>query len=248
MFEDTGKGFVNGAEGAEESVKFGIVAATSHPQVDCAKVNYSKAPWAAEPDQCINYVSCHDNQTLYDKLLLTSGGTHSAAEIELMDKMANAIVLTSQGVPLLHAGEEMLRTKHGEHNSFNKPAAVNQIDWDWKRQHAGVFKYYQGLIALRKAHPAFRMASAAAISRNLKFLETVPPHVLAYSLNGRAAGDSWDEIFVIFNANRTAASVAVPPGHWRVAVTGTEVDLSSQKTVEGSALAIPALSSWILQR
>ena len=248
VFEDTGKGFVNGAGGAEESVKFGIVAATPHPQVDYAKVNYSKAPWAAEPDQCINYVSCHDNQTLYDKLVLTCGGTHSAAEIEQMDKMANAIVLTSQGVPFLHAGEEMLRTKHGEHNSFNQPDAVNQIDWDGKRQHAGVFKYYQGLIALRKAHPAFRMTTTAAIQQNLKFLAAVPSHVIAYTLDGRAAGDSWDEIFVVFNANRVAATVALPPGRWRVVVTGTEVDLAAQKTVEGGDLAVPALSSWILHR
>lgn len=248
VFEDTGKGFVNGAEGAEESVKFGIVAATLHPQVDYARVNYSKAPWAAGPDQCINYVSCHDNQTLYDKLVLTNGATHTVVEIEQMDKLANAIVLTSQGVPFLHAGEEMLRTKGGEHNSYNKPDAVNQIDWTGKQQHAGVFKYYQGLIALRKAHPAFRLASAAAIRQNLKFLEALPPHVIAYTLNGRAAGDSWGEILVVFNANRAAATVAVPPGRWRVAVTGTDVDLASQKTVEGGALAIPALSSLILHR
>lgn len=248
VFEDTGKGFVNGADGTEESVKFGIVAATAHPQVNYAKVNYSKAPWAAEPAQCINYVSCHDNQTLYDKLILTCGGTHSAAEIELMDKMANTIVLTSQGVPLLHAGEEMLRTKGGEHNSFNKPDSVNQIDWDWKRAHAGVFKYYQGLIALRKAHPAFRMSSAAAISRNLRFLEAVPPHVVAYALDGRAAGDSWGEILVAFNANRTPVTVAVPAGQWRVAVTGAEVDLSAQMTVAGGELSIPALGSWVLYR
>lgn len=248
VFEDTGKGFVNGADGAEESVKFGIVAAVFHPQVGYAKVNYSKAPWAAEPTQCINYASCHDNQTLYDKLVQTSGETHSAAEIEQMDKLANAIVLTSQGVPFLHAGEEMLRTKHGEHNSFNQPDAINQIDWEWKSQHAGVFKYYQGLIALRKAHPAFRMTSAAAIGRHLRFLPTVPPHVIAYSLHGRAAGDVWGEILVVFNANRAAVTVALPPGHWRVAVTGTEVDLSSQKTVEGGDVAVPALSSLILHR
>jgi len=248
VFEPTGKGFVNGGEGTEPSVKFGIVAATLHPQVNYAQVNYSKAPWAPGPAQCINYVSCHDNQTLYDKLLTTSGATASAREIEQMDKLANAIVLTSQGVPFLHAGEEMLRTKGGEENSYNLPDSVNRIDWERKTAHANVVNYYAGLMALRKSHPAFRLPTAESIRKNLHFLESLPPHVIAYRLDGKAVGDAWSEILVIFNANRSDARLDVPPGLWRVAVTGDGVDLGSLRTIEGGRLDLPALSAWVLWR
>jgi pullulanase len=247
VFEDQGKGFVNGADGAEESIKFGIVGATRHPQVNYEKVNYSKSPWSPRPSQCINYVSCHDNHTLYDKLVMTCGSNCSKAEIERMDKMAQAIVFTSQGVPFLHAGEEMLRTKGGEHNSFNKPDSINRINWDWKWQHADVVKYYRGLIALRKAHPAFRMTSTEAIISNLKFLET-EPHAIAYTLNGKAAGDSWSEILVIFNANRKEIELQLPSGQWRLAVDGDQVDLQNGKIINSGNQRIPALNAWVLYK
>jgi pullulanase len=248
VFEDLSRGFVNGGEGAEESIKFGIVAATQHPQVNYQKVNYSKAPWALDPSQCINYVSCHDNNTLFDKLVLTGEGKESEGDLVKMDKMANAIVLTSQGVPFLHAGEEMLRTKHGEHNSFNKPDAVNQIDWRWKTGHADVFKYYQDLITLRRSHPAFRMKSAEMIRANLKFMEPAEPRVVAYSINGNAAGDTWNEIIVIFNANRKPVTMEIPDGKWNVAVAGEKIELKNPKAVRGGTTTIAELSTWIIYR
>ena len=125
VFEETDKGFVNGGAGAEQSIRFGVVAATNHPQVDYSKVKYSKAPWARQPWQCINYVSCHDNHTLADKLLISGAGTFDQATLQKMDRLANGIVLTSQGIPFLHAGEEMMRTKQGVENSFNRPDSIN---------------------------------------------------------------------------------------------------------------------------
>lgn len=248
VFEDLSRGFVNGGEGAEESIKFGIVAATQHPQVNYQKVNYSKAPWALDPSQCINYVSCHDNNTLFDKLVLAAEGKVSEGDLVKMDKMANAIVLTSQGIPFLHAGEEMLRTKHGEHNSFNKPDSVNQIDWSWKWDHADVAKYYQDLITLRRSHPAFRMTSAEMIRTNLKFMEPVQPKVVAYTINGRAVGDTWSEIIVIFNANRKPVTMEIPNGTWNVVVEGEKIELKNHKVVKGGTTTIAELSTRIIYR
>lgn len=248
VFEDLGKGFVNGGEGTEESIKFGIVAATQHPQVNYQKVNYSKVPWAAEPSQCINYVSCHDNHTLFDKLLLTGEGKINERDLVKMDKLANAIVLTSQGVPFLHAGEEMLRTKHGEHNSFNKPDSINQIDWSRKWKHADVTSYYRDLITLRKSHPAFRMRTAEMIRSHLKFLEPSQPRVVAYAIDAKAAGDEWNEIIVIFNANRNATRMEVPTGSWKVAASGEKIALRNQETVKGGTITIAELSTTILFR
>ena len=147
------KGFVSGLDLREEAVKFGIVAATNHPQIVFDYVETSKSPWAAEPNQCINYVSCHDNYTLWDKLK-SSVSKATDEELRKMVKLAGALVLTSQGVPFLHAGVDFCRTKGGDGNSYKSPDSVNQIDWDRKEKYADVFTYYQKLIQFRKNHPA----------------------------------------------------------------------------------------------
>jgi pullulanase len=168
VFVDENLGFVNGARNKEESIKFGIVGAIKHPQVNYDRVNYSNEPWTSEPWQAINYVSCHDNHTLFDKLKISRPDADSR-ELIAMDKLANAIVLTSQGTPFLHAGSEMLRTKYGEHNSYNLPDSINQLDWNRKNDYYDVFEYYKNLIQLRKAHPAFGMISAEAVRQHLTF-------------------------------------------------------------------------------
>ena len=122
----------------KESLRFGIVASTKHPQVDYSQVNYSEAPWAKEPTQTINYMSCHDNHTLWDRLTLSQPNATEAERIA-MHKLAGAIVLTSQGIPFLHAGVEMLRTKNGVENSFESPDAINRIDWSRKARYKEVF-------------------------------------------------------------------------------------------------------------
>jgi pullulanase len=239
------KGFVSGAAGTAESVKFGIVGSVQHPQVDYSKVNYSKAAWAAEPYQTINYASCHDDNTLWDRLKI-SNPTASEADLIRMDKLSNAIVLTSQGVAFLHAGEEMLRTKQGIANSFNSPDAINQLDWSRKTKYKAVFEYYKGLVALRKNHPAFRMPSADMVRANLKFLDSGDPNIIAYQLNGSAAGDKWKNILVVFNGNTTDKKVNLPAGSWAVAVDGDSVNEAEIRTVSGTDITIPATCAFIL--
>ncbi|MEM9930303.1 MAG: type I pullulanase, partial [Bacteroidota bacterium] len=158
VFNHEEKGFVSGALGKEMSIKFGIVGSTEHPQIDYPAVNYSDAPWAKEPSQCINYVSCHDNHTLYDRLEI-SNKTDPRSRRAQMQRTALAIVLTSQGIPFLHAGSEMLRTKNGDENSYKSSDGVNMIKWGAKRSEKITFDYVKDLIELRKEHPAFRLGS-----------------------------------------------------------------------------------------
>jgi pullulanase len=239
------KGFVSGAPGMAESVKFGIVGSVQHPQVDYSKVNYSKAPWAAEPYQTITYVSCHDDNTLWDRLKISNPNA-SEAELIKMDELANTIVFTSQGVAFLHAGAEMLRTKNGVANSFQSPDAINELDWGRKAKYKGVFNYYKSLIALRKHHPAFRMPSAQMIREHLKFINTKDDNLIAYQISGNANGDNWRNIMVVLNGNTTSTKFNLPDGRWRLVADGKTINEKSMKAVNGGTIVLPATSAYVL--
>lgn len=239
------KGFVSGATDKKESVKFGIVASTPNAQVDYARVNYSKEPWAAEPFQAITYVSCHDDNTLFDRLKI-SNPTASEADLIKMDKLANAVVLTSQGVAFLHSGAELLRTKKGVANSYNSPDSINQIDWSRKTRYKAVFDYYRGMVALRKAHPAFRMPSTKMIQDNLKFIETGDPDLIAYQINNHANGDSWKNILVVLNGNTSPKTVSPPAGKWTLVADENGVNLSGIKSIDTKSITLPATSAYVL--
>ena len=241
VFENESTGFVSGAKNTEESIKFGIVGAIQHPQLDYKKVNYSKAPWALEPWQSINYVSCHDNHTLFDKLKVSKPKA-DMEELIAMDKLANAIVLTSQGTPFLHAGVEMLRTKNGEHNSFNLPDSINQINWNWKAEHKAVFEYYKNLISLRKAHPAFYMKNTKDVVTQLKF-QTTKNGMVSYVIEDNANNDIWKNILVIYNANNKTIHYKIK-GTWQEAVSGDNFDLDGKRTLKNK-IKVPALSMYI---
>ena len=217
VFDDKSTGFASGAKDMAESVKFGIVAAGEHPQIDYSKVNSSREPYTKKPAEVINYVSCHDNNTLYDKLKISRPDA-SEEDLIRMHKLSNTIVLTSQGIPFLHAGVEMKRTKGGEHNSFNKPDSVNQINWDWKYENRELVAYYKDLIALRKAHPAFRMQTNEMVQKNLVFLQTNDSQLVAYQLKDHANQDAWQQILVVFNGSDREKNVILPKGRWKAAL------------------------------
>ena len=241
VFEDTSTGFVSGAKNKEESIKFGIVGAIQHPQINYDSVNYSNAPWTNEPWQSINYVSCHDNHTLFDKLKISCPDA-SKDELIAMDKLANAIVLTSQGTPFLHAGTEMLRTKNGEHNSYNLPDSINQIDWNWKVEHKKVFEYYKNLIALRKAHPAFSMGTTKEVNTNLQF-KKMTNQLISYTIANNANGDDWKTILVIYNASKKPIRYKLE-GSWQQAVIGDTFDFSGSNMVSNT-ISVPETSMYI---
>lgn len=235
-----GKGFVSGAKNMEESVKMGIVGCIAHPQIDNKKVNASKEHWTTNPWQSIVYASCHDNHTLYDKLKISSP---EATEEELiaMDKLANAIVLTSQGVSFVHAGAELLRTKQGVENSYKSPDSINQIDWSLKAKHSKTVDYYKNLIQLRKEHPAFRMTAGDDVRKHLEF-KTTENGLIGYQISDHANGDSWKNIYVIYNARPETVDYILQ-GKWTIAVIGDS--FNNDRQVEGT-LKIPATSMLIV--
>lgn len=247
VFTQDAKAFISGLEGLEESVKFGIVGAGRHPQIDYAKVNYSKAPWAREPHQCINYVSCHDNHTLWDRL--TNCCNESSEEDRLaMHKLANTIVLTSQGIPFLHAGVELVRTKQGEENSYKSPDSINQIDWSWAKSRANTLAYYQGLIRLRKTYSAFRMTSNEAVQKQLQFLDISEKNLIGYQILNNKKGENWEELLVVFNGNVESKMVDLPKGEWSVLCENGRVDESGLETSKGGEVEIAKHSALILKR
>ncbi|HHM20410.1 MAG TPA: DUF3372 domain-containing protein, partial [Bacteroidetes bacterium] len=126
------------------------------------------------------------------------------------------IVLTSQGIPFLHAGEEFVRTKQLEENSFKSPDAINKIRWDNKAKYEDLFRYYKNLIELRKTHPAFRLGSARAVRQHLQFLNIQQENIIGYLLNGAASGDHWKRILVLFNGQKTGKQVDIPKGNWKI--------------------------------
>lgn len=221
VFYDDHLGFVNGGTHLENALRYGITGAVAHPQVDYDA--YGSKPWAKEPGQSINYVSCHDNYTLWDKLSVSCPEA-SEEKKKAMNRLCAAIVFTSQGVPFIQAGEEFLRSKPlpekkgFAENSYNMPDAVNSIKWDNIHEYPDMIAYYKGLMALRKAHPVFRMQSEAEMTQNLCFLSDTPENVVAYLLKGKGADDTPENILVIFNGNDEEILYNLPEGKWKILV------------------------------
>ena len=242
--DDKKGGFLAGMPNCEESIKFGIAGAIDHPQVDMTKVNYSKAAWTNEPSQMIAYVSCHDDMCLTDRLRATVPNI-SDEELIRLDLLAQTAVLTSQGVPFLLSGEEMLRDKKGEHNSFRSPDSINRFDWNNLKRYPQVFDYYSKLIALRKAHPAFRMGNAEEVKKNLVFLDA-PEGVVAFQLKNNAGGDSWKDIIVVLNANKTERAINVPEGLYTKVLANGKVDENGLGILNGSSVTVAPQSALII--
>lgn len=244
-FNDNKQGaFLAGLPGGEESIKFGIVGAVQHPQVCNDSVNYSQAPWAGEPTQMISYVSCHDDMCLVDRLRASIPGIKDD-ELARLDKLAQTAVFTSQGIPFIYAGEEVMRDKKGVHNSFQSPDSINAIDWSRKALHADVFAYYKGLIQLRKNHPAFRLGSAELVRRHLEFLPVEGKNLVAWRLKEHAGGDRWEDIVVVLNSRREPARVAVPQGLYTVVCRDGIINEDGLAKVSGAELLVPAQSALI---
>lgn len=222
--DDTKGAFLAGIKGEEESLKFGIVGGIDHKQVDMTRVNYDKKPWTNEPTQQISYVSCHDDMCLVDRLKasvpglkdMTRSQADRLAELVRLDLLAQTAVFTSQGVPFMLAGEEMLRDKKGVHNSFASPDSINEFNWDNLKQYPQVFEYYSNLIKLRRNHPAFRLGTAEAVREHLEFIAT-DDCLVAFRLKNLEGIDSWKDIVVVLNANTETKTIDIPEGEYTVA-------------------------------
>jgi pullulanase len=229
VFDRTGRGFATGAGGFVDRIQKAVEGSIND--------------FTASPEETINYVTCHDNYTLWDKITLSNSDDTKADRIK-MDELAQAVILTSQGIAFLHGGEEMLRTKGGNDNSYNAGDAVNQFDWSRKEQYLKVFRYYAGLIHLRKAHPAFRMRSASDIRAHLTFLES-PENTVMFELSGHANGDSRKNILVIYNPNKADTLCTLPPGNWTIVVSQDRI--SESFLGQASArVVVPGISCMVM--
>jgi len=250
VFYDDHLGFVNGGTHLENALRYGITGAVAHPQVDYDA--YGSRPWAKEPGQSINYVSCHDNYTLWDKLSVSCPEA-SEEKKKAMNRLCAAIVFTSQGVPFIQAGEEFLRSKPlpekkgFAENSYNMPDAVNSIKWDNIHEYPDMIAYYKGLMALRKAHPVFRMQSEAEMTQNLCFLSDTPENVVAYLLKGKGADDTPENILVIFNGNDEEILYNLPEGKWKILVDDKTAGADGKKNISEKADVEP-LSALVLEK
>ena len=242
------------AQGSEltESLKFGIAGAVSHPQIDMTKVNYSKEPWAQEPTQMISYVSCHDDMCLVDRLKASVEGLNDQTKFNLpndqlirLDLLAQTAVFTSQGIPFMLSGEEMLRTKLGVHNSYESPDSINRLDWTNLERYPQVFAYYKNLIQLRKHHPAFRLGSAELVRQYLEFMPT-ENGVVAFRLKDHAGGDTWKDIIVILNSNRESRVVDIPEDKYTVVACDGVINEQGLKSIEGSNVTVNPQSALII--
>lgn len=260
-FSDDHKGaLLAGIPGEEESLKFGIVGGIAHPQVDMTKVNYDKKPWTNNPTEQISYVSCHDDMCLVDRLKasipsLTDKNIpekERTAELIRIDQLAQTAVFTSQGVPFILSGEEMLRDKKGVHNSYNSPDSINHLDWNNLQRYPQLFTYYKNLIQLRKNHPAFRLATGDKVRQHLEFLPAVNSKdvkqdcLVGFLLKDLQEIDAWKTIVVIYNFNKEAKEMAIPEGAYIIACCNGAIDEAGLGEVSGKEVLVDGQSALIL--
>ena len=244
-FSDNNKSaFLGGLPGNDESLKFGIVGAVEHPQVDITKVNYSKAFWAKQPSQMISYVSCHDDMCLTDRLRASIPNI-TTDELISLDLLAQTAVFTSQGVPFMLAGEEMLRDKKGVHNSYNSPDEINHLDWNNLKKYPQVFDYYRRLIALRHNHPAFRLGDAKLVRKHLQFLPS-PEGVVAFHLKDNAGGDRWKDIVVVLNGTKKDVEIKLPVTSYTIVCKEGLIEEKGLQTIHDNKVTAGAQSATVL--
>lgn len=237
VFEEKENGFVNGKQNMEDRIKKGITAGIDY---DTNSSTYQ------DPEQVLTYVEAHDNHTLWDKLELTNSGDSEEMRKQ-MHKLSSSILLTSQGIPFLHAGQEFMRTKYGDHNSYKSPDSINQMDWLRRAAFNNEVEYMKGLIDLRKKYPAFRMTSAEQIKKHIAFID-VPKNVVAYTIDGKGSGNKSEYFMVAHNANREAVDITLPSkGPWKVLVNENQAGSKTLYVVHDNKIKVPALSSLVLK-
>ena len=254
VFYEEEAGFVNGKEGLEDTIKFAIVASTPHKEVDKTNIVYSEDFWANEPYQTVTYASAHDNYTLWDKLKIVSPKC-TDEELVKMNKLIAGIILTSQGISFVHAGEEMARSKVDEsgklvENSFASSDNVNKIYWDRKVKYKELVEYYKGLISLRKEYKAFRMNSNKEIQENIHFLEKgnefEADNLVAYIIDSKNIDNKCSKIVVIINANKSEEKVKLKEKNWHVLVDEKRAGTKIIESLNSDIVMVPAKSIKVL--
>ncbi|TCN24519.1 type I pullulanase [Mesobacillus foraminis] len=238
VFDEQDNGFVNGKDSMELRIKKGVAGGISYTQ--------EIKTFAEDPEQTVTYVEAHDNHTLWDKLQLTNPND-SEQTWKKMHKLATSVVLTSQGISFIHAGQEFMRTKGGDHNSYKSPDSINQLDWNRRSDFDKEVEYFKGLVALRKSSPAFRMTTEEDIRNHLEFLQT-PANTVAFVLENPVKRKGTQRYVVAYNANRSTVEIELPAkGNWKVLVNGERAGTRTLGTIRGEKMKVPPLSTYVLE-
>ena len=237
---DKGTGYISGASGKDSAIQDALLGQSFWGSVSCPN-----------PSQTINYASCHDNNTLMDRITMSTAGANRADQVK-MNNLAAAVYMMAQGVPFIHAGEEMLRSKPNGDGTFNENSytsgdAVNSIKWDNLNQaeYMDTVNYYKGLIAFRKAHPALRLSTSAEVDGAVTKVSGTPANVVAVQIKGGVNGETSDGLFVVFNANNAQQTVTLPEGNWNVYIDGENAGTQVLRSVSGTA-AVDPISALVL--
>ena len=247
FYDDKQGAFLNGLPGHEMSIMYGLVGCIPHPQIENDSVNYSKEAWALQPTQMISYVSCHDDMCLADRIKSTMPDASEAERVAL-HKLAETFVFTSQGVPFIFTGDEVMRDKKGVHNSYNSPDEINTVDWKQKTTYREVFDYIKDLIAMRKTHPAFRMGNADMVRKHMEFLPVEGSNLIAFILKDHANGDPWNNIVVAFNSRKEPAKLSVPKGKYTIVCKDGKINPKGMGKVNGAEVIVPSQSALIMHQ
>ncbi|WP_145046894.1 type I pullulanase [Paenibacillus xylanexedens] len=266
--DGAGTGFATGAEGAEENVWVGVRGAiTDFTSAPTETINYvtahdnlnlwDKVAYTQGVEDTLGFISYDEDgsvkgcdnvqQAVQQASPYKQVEPGHVLENEMVRRclLANGIVLTSQGIPFLAAGDELLHTKFGDANSHESGDVVNAIRWEYKKQFKSVFDYYRGLIRLRREHPVFRLRTRGEIEQNVRLLEQ-DKGVLAYELLGTASGDSWKRVIVAYNAAKESRTFSIPSAQWHVVVEQGRAGTDIIRTVVGEELSIPAISMTVM--
>lgn len=234
---DTSVGYISGAQGLEETIRQCFMGLTD---------------WCTTPAQTVNYASCHDNLTMMDRITRSALSSARVDKIR-MNNLAAAIYMTSQGIPFMQAGEEMLRTKLKaggtfDENSYASPDSVNSLKWDTldEEEYQNVFEYYKGLIAFRKAHAALRLTNAQDVEQNVIPVEGLPANVVAFQINGGVNGETSEGLFLIFNPNEQTEEITLPDGVWDVYVNGEKAGTEVLSTITNGKASVDPISALVL--
>ena len=237
VFNNEETGYVSGTNDLELTIEDAFLGASG--------------TWCHTPTQTVNYASCHDNMTLFDRLQ-NSRPDASQEDLIKMNNLAATIYMTAQGIPFIHAGEDMLRTKVKEdgtfdHNSYSSGDAINSLKWSTleDKTYADVVEYYRGLIAFRKAHPVLRLTTPEAVSEHVSVVDIAEKNVTAFSLTGGIAGESADAMYIIFNPNPESTDIALPEGNWDVYINAESAGTNVLETVSGT-VTVDAISAMVL--
>ena len=231
----------------------GYVSGASKSKAELNKVFMGQPSWAQSPIQTVNYVSCHDNNTLIDRITISTPNATREDQVK-MNNLAAAYILTSQGIPFFQAGEEMLRSKPlsdgtFDHNSYSSPDSVNSMKWNALNEEEvlNTYNYYKGLIEFRKAHPALRLTTAEEVNATVTPVDHDNKRVLVYQIAGSVEGETAEAMYIIFNADAAAADVTLPEGNWNVYVNGQQAGLKVLASVEGT-VSVEGISAMVLIR